>query len=568
VIRALGDWLDDRTGCRSALRAWLAQSPPGGVGWSRVIGRCLVFLFVVEVLTGVPLMTVYTPSTAAAWGSVYHLEHSVFLGGWVRGVHHYASWLMMGLLPIYLLQIVFTRLYVPPRELAYWSALGCMGLILGLGLTGNALPWDQSGYWAIHVETVIVSTWPIVGAPLQTLALGGADLGQATITRLYTLHVFVLPLLLAFLFGLYRVSRRPSPGDGDPRWPHQSVRNLAAYAVLAAAAVGMTIALRTPLDAPADPSSAFPARPEWYVLFLYQLRMYFEGINELYATAVIPALATSVLLICPVFGWTRFRRAGHALVCLIALALVGGGVALTVLGVRADARDAGFQAERVEARKRADRAVELAAAGIPVEGAGVLLQRDPQTRGPILYGEHCVRCHRHTDVEGPGEEAANLTGYATVDWIERLILDPGHDNFFGQTEDMTRMADWSEENVEDMGAEGVRAVAEFLAAGSPAPSPPTATGPAEAAMQAGREVFMEYCFECHLLAAEEPNRKKRRRTKAVDLTDYATPEWTRRMLVEPDHKEMYGRKNEMPSYKDQLTETDMDVLIRWLNSED
>lgn len=572
---ALLNWLDHRTGYRSVIRAALDRPVPGGVGWRHVIPRCIAFGVFVDVLTGVLLMAVYTPSVSGAWGSVHYIEHQVTAGWWIRGLHHYTSWLLVGLLPLYLLYMVFTRLYAAPRELLFWCGLLFIPLVLALGLTGNALPWDQSGYWAIHVETTLASTVPVVGETLRSVVLGGAALGQATITRLYTLHVVVLPVGVALLFLLYRFMTRGGTDGGEAYWPRQTTRNITAYAVFLAAAAGMTLVWRTPLDSPADPFSAFPARPEWYMMFLYRLRHYFDGRNELYAIAVIPAAAALLLLAYPVIGWIRFRRTAHALLVLLTVGGVGSVAALTGLAVQVDREDAAFQAQSEEEVTLAARAVELASAGIPPDGAIAMLHRDPVTRGPILFRNHCARCHRHEAiVHAPTTSpmAANLTGYGTVAWIERLMTDPGHEDFFGQVEGFTRMARWVERNMEDLGPENLRAVALYLASAAPsaelmrdmAEHEPKPGDPDIETLRAGREVFLEYCFECHTLAAEESHREKRRKFKAPDLTGYASYDWTRRMMREPEHVDLYGRRNQMPSVKTQLTDTQVDVLARWL----
>lgn len=204
-----------------------------------------------------------------------------------------------------------------------------------------------------------------------------------------------------------------------------------------------------------------------------------------------------------------------------------------------------------------------------------MLHRDPVTRGPILFRDNCARCHRHeavADASANGPMASNLTGYGTVAWIERLMTDPGHEDFFGAVEGFSRMARWVDRNLEDLGPENLRAVASFLACAAPsvelmgdlAEHEPKPGDPDIETLHAGREVFLEYCFECHTLSAEESHREKRRRFKAPDLTGYASYDWTRRMLREPEHVDLYGRRNQMPSTKTQLTDTEVDVLARWL----
>ena len=91
--------------------------------------------------------------------------------------------------------------YKKPRELNWISGVILLMVIAGFGLTGYLLPWDQKGYWATQVATNIMGTIPVIGKYIKSIHLGGSDYGNFTITRFYTLHVFLLPIsLLSFVF--------------------------------------------------------------------------------------------------------------------------------------------------------------------------------------------------------------------------------------------------------------------------------------------------------------------------------------------------------------------------------
>src|SRR2546428_12931199 len=71
------------------------------------------------------------------------------------------------------------------------------------------------------------------------------------------------------------------------------------------------------LDAPADPSKPYPARPEWYFLFLFQLLKYFPGDQEVIGTVVIPNGALVLLALLPLLGYGRLRPVGHVVGVLV-----------------------------------------------------------------------------------------------------------------------------------------------------------------------------------------------------------------------------------------------------------
>jgi cytochrome b6 len=80
---------------------------------------------------------------------------------------------------------------------------------VSFGVTGYSLPWDQVGYWAVKIVTGVPDAIPVVGVPLVRLLRGGVGVGQRTLTRFYSLHTFVLPLLTAvFMLTHFLIIRK------------------------------------------------------------------------------------------------------------------------------------------------------------------------------------------------------------------------------------------------------------------------------------------------------------------------------------------------------------------------
>ena len=125
MIRAFTDWLDDRTGIRDIMHEALYERIPGGARWRYVWGSTLVFVFVVQVITGFCLWSAYSPSVQTAWESVFYIQNSMYLGSVIRGIHHYAAQLMVILMAIHLMQVIIDGAYRAPREINFW-----LGLIL------------------------------------------------------------------------------------------------------------------------------------------------------------------------------------------------------------------------------------------------------------------------------------------------------------------------------------------------------------------------------------------------------------------------------------------------------
>ena len=158
----------------------------------------------------------------------------------------------------------------------------------------------------------------------------------------------------------------------------------------------------------------YPARPEWYLLFLYQLRHYFDGPWEIIATAVIPAVAGVLFFLLPLLGLGRMHKFAHVFGVIVIVGLLGSGVTLTALALVKDYRDDMVQTQRRNADVRAQRSIQLAANGIPRTGARALLRQDPMTRGGELFQQQCASCHSYKSLFKKGEfNASDLAGFGS-----------------------------------------------------------------------------------------------------------------------------------------------------------
>ena len=84
------NWLDARTDYRALLLPLRRRVLPNGPSWWFTSASCLLWVFVIQLVTGLLLMTTYSPSTTSAWASVHYIEQSPS-GAFVRGLHYFAS---------------------------------------------------------------------------------------------------------------------------------------------------------------------------------------------------------------------------------------------------------------------------------------------------------------------------------------------------------------------------------------------------------------------------------------------------------------------------------------------
>lgn len=373
------DWLDHRIGHRKLIEALLLEHIPGGARWRYVWGSTLAFVFMIQLITGILLMTSYSASDANAWGSVHYIQYKMDFGWLIRGLHHYGSQTMMVLIACHMLQVVIAGAHLPPREINWWLGLGLLGVTFGLGLTGYLLPWDQKGYWATRVATNIASYTPFIGEELQQFLVGGPEYGNHTLTRFFAFHVGLLPALFIILLILHLTAFRrhgvtypPNSTGSGTFWPDQAFRDLLACLVVFGVMVSLVVfgghgnpvtpapderpegwyqelakagqkGWGANLDAPADRDTpAYPARPEWYFMFLFHLLEMFSQEQRLIPTFYIPNGVMILLFLLPFVGIGRFRKFGHFFGILVVVALLAAVATLTVLAFVEDSPEPWF----------------------------------------------------------------------------------------------------------------------------------------------------------------------------------------------------------------------------------
>jgi ubiquinol-cytochrome c reductase cytochrome b subunit len=579
----LAHWLDHRTGLQAILKEALEEPIPGGARWRYVFGSALTVVFLVQVFTGLLLMTSYSPSSSTAWGSVYYISHEMWYGWFIRGAHHFAAQAMVVLLVLHLLQVLWAGAYRRPREFNWWFGMALMVLTLGFSLTGYLLPWDQKGYWATKVATNIMGGAPVLGPYLQKVLVGGPDYGNQTVTRFFGLHVGILPTLLVLCLvahvALFRRHGITPPPDAERRptalfWPEQLFKDTA----FSAAVLGVVIALvlyerGAHLDAPADASgSDYPARPEWYFLSLYQMLKYFPGDREIIGTIVIPTALMVVLLLLPFLDRVFPRRFAHFLACGLVFAVVGGAGFLAVQAAYDDARDPSFQQARKKADAERRRALLLAGrpeVGIPPEGSSYLLRRDPLTQGRAVLERRCLGCHVQGGHGAGTQSAPDLAGFGTRAWIRGLLEDPQAPAYFGKVPQCDGMAEWKRNS--KLTPKQLDDVAEFVASFAAIAPDTTADewlnspGVSE---HPGVAPFQKECGTCHVVdggLSEGGNRD------APNLFAWGSPQWIARMIRKPSAADRYGflgDAQKMPAFGlEQLIANDVDMVIRYLRDD-
>jgi ubiquinol-cytochrome c reductase cytochrome b subunit len=210
-------WLDERLDLRGLYRNTLDRPEPRGSWWN-TLGSATLFLFIIQVLTGIFLATYYTPSPDHAYDSITYIMTDVRFGWLIRGIHHWAATLMVLLVFVHMVRVFVTASFKYPRELTWLVGIGLLLLTFAAGFTGYLLPWTQRSYWATTVGTQIAGTVPFIGPFILKVLRGGTDLSALTLQRFFSAHIWMLPALIAGLIviHLYLIIKQ-----GESYWPRK-----------------------------------------------------------------------------------------------------------------------------------------------------------------------------------------------------------------------------------------------------------------------------------------------------------------------------------------------------------
>ena len=203
--KAVYGWLERRLQLEGPVKdAVLHPVPRSTASWWYVFGSAAFTLLLFQVVTGILLALVYEPSAAQAWNSLQILNHQIPLGWYIRALHGWGSNFMVAIVFIHMCQVFLFGAYKYPRELTWMVGVFLLLMTLGMAFTGQVLRFDQDAYWGLGIGVFMCSRVPWIGGDLVHMLLGGPTIAGATLSRFFTLHVFVIPGML-LLFAMVHV---------------------------------------------------------------------------------------------------------------------------------------------------------------------------------------------------------------------------------------------------------------------------------------------------------------------------------------------------------------------------
>ena len=327
MLKRIWDWFDDLTGTSKWLVPLMRHPVPPAKksAWFYVLGSATLFVFILQIVTGISLASAYVPASGEAYHSLLFISGTT-LGHIVRGIHYFGASAMIILIGVHAVRVYLMGSYKYPRQINWLTGVGLLVLTLLMAFTGQLLRWDQTGFWTAVVAAEQAGRTPLIGNWLGHFILAGDTVGGATLSRFFAAHVFFIPALIFALLGFHLylvvhngISEPPKAGrpvdpktyrrwysdllarEGRPFWPDAAWRDVVfGFLVILTIVLLAIIVGPEALGKPPDPTiiGASP-RPDWYFLWYYALLTVVPRWSENYLIILGPLIFGLLLIFLP-----------------------------------------------------------------------------------------------------------------------------------------------------------------------------------------------------------------------------------------------------------------------------
>ncbi|MBB5055814.1 ubiquinol-cytochrome c reductase cytochrome b subunit [Granulicella aggregans] len=433
------NWVESRLGLFKTAWGFASHpTPENNASWWYVFGSAATVLLILQIVTGILLALIYSPSAGEAWSSLNVLNHNIALGWYVRALHGWGSDFMIAIVLIHMAQVFLFGAFKFPRELTWMVGVLLLLLTLGMAFTGQVMRFDQDSYWGLGIGASISSRVPLIGAPLVHLVLGGPTIGAATLSRFFTLHVFVIPGILLASVGVHiwmtlfhGVSDWPVPGrivrketyvkeyheltakTGIPFVPDAAWKDavFAAAIIFAVMACAFFFGPFGP-GGPPDPTIIQTApKPDYFFLWIYAVLAFLPPSIETPVILVVPVIGIAAMLLLPLVSGEGERHWAKRPVAVLMVSVIAVSLGIfTHLGTYTP------WSPIMNAWSSDPVPVKFLQHRTPLERQGAV----------VLQNKQCRNCHALDGVGGErGPALDDVASRMTEDQIIRQVLQGG-----------------------------------------------------------------------------------------------------------------------------------------------
>ncbi len=281
-------WIDQRFPLTSFVKHELTGYPtPRNLSYWWNFGFLAGFVLMLQVATGIFLAMHYKADIAASFDSIQHIMRDVNYGWLLRFMHSTGASAFFLVIYIHMARTLYYGSFRAPRELLWWTGQGLLLLLMGTAFMGYLLPWGQMSFWGATVITNLFGATPFIGTEVVVWLRGDYNVGDATLTRFFTLH-YLFPFLIIgaviiHLVALHSVKSSNPSGidlahkDNIPFHPYFTIKDLFGLGVFLMVFSVFVFFMPDSLIEPANNIPANPMQtpnhivPEWYFLPFYAI---------------------------------------------------------------------------------------------------------------------------------------------------------------------------------------------------------------------------------------------------------------------------------------------------------
>ncbi len=432
-------WLDDRLHISHLWEHTAGHPiPKNAASWFYVFGSATLLCFILQIVTGSLLAFSYVPSASEAYESLLYLTYEQDLGWFMRAMHYWGSNFMVGIMFLHMTQVFLFGAYKYPREITWLSGCILMLCTLGLAFSGQVMRWDEDAYWGLGIGAAILGRVPFIGEGLVYLMLGGPIIASETLSRFFSIHVFILPGTVLALLAIHLrmvltkgINEYPKPGhlvrretydkeydriikkEGMPFAPHGIWKDLVASAVVLAAIIFCSAVFgpKGPTGPPYPADIDTLPRPDFFFMWIFAVAALMPEYMETFGLLVAPPVVILILCALPFFnntGEKSWRRRPIAVLTVVLIYLVMG--ILTYLGY------ASPWSPQMDAWSGTPTSAAFVKGRAPLELQGLVVMQRMQ----------CRNCHAIDGAGGHrGPDLADVGRRMTKDQLVRQVIQGG-----------------------------------------------------------------------------------------------------------------------------------------------
>lgn len=329
MASSIYEWVDERVGLSEAVALARHKTVPvHAQSFWYYWGGVSLFLFIVQIFTGILLLVYYRPG-ADAFESVRQITYVMHFGWLIRSAHSWSANLFIFAIFVHMFSVFFMKAYRKPRELGWFTGIALLFLSALFGFSGYLLPMDELSYFATKVGLQIPASLPFAGPVITNVLRGGPDVSEFTVQRFFALHVVILPLLFLPLLGLHlwmvqKHGNAVPPGENAkpprerksvPFFPNFLQKDLAMWLISLNVLALLASVFPWQLGKPADALTPAPngIHPEWYFMAPFQmlkiLGNWFPGASGEVIGILLFTVGLALWVLIPFYDNTE--RAGH-----------------------------------------------------------------------------------------------------------------------------------------------------------------------------------------------------------------------------------------------------------------